>query len=234
MYCEQCGKQIAGGHSFCMQCGKPVAKTTTSGVPSVVAWYAASGVVGKLRTGLLLAVIVSTSVSALIGIVLVAGGTTDETAIKFAYITFSLAIYALASLAFMALLERGVFEAFAWVGLVLLGLAWVVTSITTLSSGTSEVAARIVLVIWILAWSCVQSALLLLTDQKSNIVRTMTIAAIVSIGLLAVLAVYPAVVQFREVSVAYVKLVGVVVLLDLGLSITCPTVNLLLKKRQPF
>ncbi len=181
------------------------------------------------RKVLLIVIIGAVLLTALVGLVLIASGKIENNSIKVVEIIWSIAIYGLFALASLTLLERDQFKPFAYLGLVVAGIALLGNLISTASSGGLGGG-----LLWAAAFSLVslafaQTSLLLLVKRRNDVVKVTLIATIVLIGVVTLLIIYPLAHGFSGLSIGYAKTLGVFALLDVAGTIVTPLVSLFSK-----
>jgi hypothetical protein len=181
----------------------------------------------------LIALVVSLTISAIIGIFVFLLGNFGELEMRILLTTLSIVLFSLAALCDSALYDKGRFKAFAVVGIVIgaiaffysLGLIWEVFELD------SEWVWKTFITFIVISVMIAHISLMFLIDNRNTLVRISLWATILftsTVALMILLGIYE-VVEFEEF---YFRLFGVFVILDALGTLVTPILNKVVKSHE--
>lgn len=177
----------------------------------------------------LIALIISLSISALIGIYILLFGEFRDTEIKILLTTLSIGAYSIAGLCCSALLEKDKFKTlvFSWIIISTLGFFLTINmirEILPLIINNNILLGKFTWIIAILAASFAHTCLLLLINIKKNLVNITLRATIVIIFIVAIMLSILIIREFNPQEL-FLRILGVIGILDALGTITTPILN---------
>lgn len=229
MNCSSCGRHLADDFKFCPECAHPIIKERTEVIETTTQNASHKKRSSKLRRILLITMIVTLSISALIGIFVIISGNGGELEGKILLTTASIGGFSLVSLCFPGLFERRKLKVVAYAGLVSCGIglffAFVVIWLDTMSYSMFEDSGKLLGTFILSSVFLAQASLLLLLKPKSksvwySLIATVSLITIVFIMIQLIIWVGD-LVDFEE----YVKALAVLSILEVLGTILTPILN---------
>lgn len=168
--------------------------------------------------------IISLSVSALIGIIVFLFGNFGSTEIRLLLTTLSIGGYSLTGMCCSILYERKLFPSFSIVGTGISIIGFIYTILTIWEIIALDEVWKGLLIFIILSWSSAHSSLLLLIESNKTVVKSSLSATLIFIGIVAIMLI---VLVLGEISIteSFYRWLGVCAILDVLGTIATPILN---------
>jgi len=229
MNCLNCGRHLADDFKFCPECAYPISIESAKIIENTSQDIPPKKRSSKIRRILLLTMIVTLSISALIGIFVIISGNGGELEGKILLTTASIGGFSLVSLCFPGLFERRKLKVVAYAGLascaVGLFFAFVVIWIDNMSYTMFEDSGKFLGTFVLSSIFLAQASLLLLLKPKSksvwySLIATVSLIAIV-FTMIQLIIWAEDLVDFEE----YFKILAVLSILEVLGTILTPILN---------
>ncbi|MBS3128062.1 hypothetical protein J4410_02865 [Candidatus Woesearchaeota archaeon] len=173
----------------------------------------------------LITLIVSLSISALIGIFVFLFGDFGETEFRLLMTTLTIGGYSLTGLCCSVLYEKRKFSILALSGMILSVIGFLFTVLVIWEAIGLEDSWKTLMICIILAFSTAQSCLLLLVNPEKTLVKGSLSATIIFISIVALMLIKLVLNEFDDASESYFRILGVFAILDVLGTIVTPILN---------
>ncbi len=237
MKCTKCGRLLEEDFKFCPECAAPVPtlEHQEAQIDNLIEVDENKNIPAKvkdnsyLKKAFLITMIVSLSISALIGIAVIIIGNLGETESKILGTTLAIGGFSLVGLCCSTLYERKNFKLFSTIGMGVCVLGFIQSALMiweVYGRGVEwEWTYKILITLIVISLSMAQASILLLIKIKNKNARTalwITIGLICALGLMILLLVYEIITDRSEF---YFRFLSVVAILDALGTITTPILN---------
>lgn len=173
----------------------------------------------------LITMIVSLSISALIGIFVFLFGDFGETEEKLLLTTLTIGGYSLTGLCCSVLYEKRKFTTLALSGMVISIIGFLYTVLVIWEAIDLDDSWKVLIIFIVLAASTAHASLLLLIKTEKSLVNSALLATIIFISIVAFMLIILVLNEFDDVGEFYFRLLGVFAILDVLGTIVTPILN---------
>ena len=173
----------------------------------------------------LITLIISLSISALLGIIIFLIGEFGYTQTRILLTTLTIGVFSLTGLCCATLLDRKRFSAFAIIGMIIsvLGFLFITSLIWEIIDwDSSSIISRTVIIVIILAFSVAHASLLLLIKSDKTIVNVSLSTTLLFLSLVALELIVLVINEFGNVENIWWRILGVFAILDVLGTIVTP------------